>query len=422
LVLAAATVFRPDGFPREPIRRAFTEGLAWHERAFENALDACFDLTLLEGRDTLRGHQLCWRYVGERTGDLPADQWSVVSSFLARLFLDEAEKVKQTPTDAAAVKRFLAFPPSFHSWSHVSSAFDGHEEALYGLGTALSQLGGWSFYAREWFERAVAEAAREDAFGRVDHEHVGRRLHQIGCRWPWPREASGWFKRAVAAKEQGDAHGRVDHVSLGKSLHETGRCYLLEHQFEEAQPWFERAIEQFEQVDVNDRDYEQLGRSLHDAGFCLSFRGRFEEAQRWFERAVAAKEHDDGHGRVDHDSLGLSLHELGATLSLRGRFDEARVWFERAAVETERGNAHGRVDHEAAGRSLDQVGNCYSSLGRFDEARVWFERAVAAKARGDVYGRVDGPSLGDSRRNLAKCLKEAKKGLSAIGGRRRRKR
>jgi len=60
--------------------------------------------------------------------------------------------------------------------------------------------------------------------------------------------------------------------------------------------------------------------------------GRFEEAQPWFERAVAAKEQGDVHGRVDGESLGTSFHLVGSCYSSRGQFEQAQPWYERAVA------------------------------------------------------------------------------------------
>lgn len=46
-------------------------------------------------------------------------------------------------------------------------------------------------------------------------------------------------------------------------------------------------------------------------GEALCVMGHFEEARPWFERAVAAKEKGDVHGRVDNERLGSSLHQVG---------------------------------------------------------------------------------------------------------------
>ena len=54
-------------------------------------------------------------------------------------------------------------------------------------------------------------------------------------------------------EEQGDLHGRVDHESLGRSLHQVGYCLSSRGQFEAAQPWFERAAAAREQGDLHGR-------------------------------------------------------------------------------------------------------------------------------------------------------------------------
>ena len=75
--------------------------------------------------------------------------------------------------------------------------------------------------------------------------------------------------------------------------------------------------------------------------------GKYDEARPWFERAVTESEHGDVRGRVDHDSLGRSVNQVGFCLSQTGTYDEARPWFERAVAEKQQGDVHGRVDHES---------------------------------------------------------------------------
>ena len=232
-------------------------------------------------------------------------------------------------------------------------------------------------------------------------ETVGQALYEIGKF----DEARPWYERAVSEKEQGDVHGRVDHESLGISLHQVGYCLSSVGKFDEARPWYERAVSEKEQGDVHGRvDHESLGSSLHQVGYCLSSVGKFDEARPWYERAVSEAEQGDVHGRVDHASLGSSLHQVGACLSSVGKFDEARPWYERAVSEKEQGDVHGRVDHASLGSSLHQVGYCLSSVGKFDEARPWYERAVSEKEQGDVHGRVDHASLGRSLHQVGLCL------------------
>jgi tetratricopeptide (TPR) repeat protein len=67
--------------------------------------------------------------------------------------------------------------------------------------------------------------------------------------------------------------------------------------------------------------------------------GRFEQALPWFERAVAAAEKGDVHGRVDAESLGTSLHQVGDCHARLGKPEQAMRWYERASAAQETGSA-----------------------------------------------------------------------------------
>jgi len=121
-------------------------------------------------------------------------------------------------------------------------------------------------------------------------------------------------------------------------------------------------------VDVSAPDGEVVARAMHELG-------RYDEARPWFERAVEAAEQGDVHGRVDHGSLGTSLHQVGYCLGRVGHYDEARPWFERAVEAKEQGDVHGRVDHESLGTSMRALAGTLRRLGRDDQARTWEERA-----------------------------------------------
>ena len=221
-------------------------------------------------------------------------------------------------------------------------------------------------------------------------------------------QARPWFERAVTEAEQGDIDGRVDHESLGTSLHQVGDCYTSIGQFDKARPWFERAVTEAEQGDIDGRvDHESLGRSVNLVGYCYSSTGQFDKARPWYERAVAEAEQGDIHGRVDHASLGRSLHQVGYCYTNIGQFDKARASLERAVTEKEHGDIHGRVDHESLGRSLSLLGSCYTHTGQFDTARPWFERAVTEAEQGDIHGRVDHESLGTSLHLVGDCYSSA---------------
>ena len=97
--------------------------------------------------------------------------------------------------------------------------------------------------------------------------------------------------------------------------------------------------------------------------------GRFEEARPWYERAVGAAQQGDVHGRIDHASLGKSLHQVGFCLSSVGKFEEAQPWFERAVEAKQQGDVHGRIDHESLGASLRAAAHCLRQIGRSEDAQ-----------------------------------------------------
>jgi hypothetical protein len=80
--------------------------------------------------------------------------------------------------------------------------------------------------------------------GRIDHESLGKSLHQVGlCLSSVGQDAEAlpWYERAVAAKEKGDVHGRIDHASLSISLREGADCLRELGKNELADEWEQRA-------------------------------------------------------------------------------------------------------------------------------------------------------------------------------------
>jgi tetratricopeptide (TPR) repeat protein len=94
-----------------------------------------------------------------------------------------------------------------------------------------------------------------------------------------------------------------------------------------------------------------LGSDSHAIGYALFELRRFQDAQPWFERAIALKEQPDSQGRIDHASLGASLHMIGSCLLFTGHPAEAKPWFERAAKESAQGDLSGKVNHASLGQS-----------------------------------------------------------------------
>ena len=408
LLVHTAARLNPQRILRDHLFRHLQEPEVMNETEVVRALDACMDLTLLQGSDQLRMHQLMADFVANipLQEDLK-DKFKKVRQTQAKHLVELARKFGNAPADSNLAAELTAFPLSVGAWGNTEGSFSGAQEHV--IGYALHEMGRWAD-ALPWFERAIKAAEKGDMRGKVDHESLGKSLDGVGvCYLQLGKfEASiSWYEQAVQAKERGDIHGRVDHSSLGRSLHQVGFCYSQVGKFEEALPWFERAVKAAERGDAYGRvDSDSLGASFNLAGMCYWDLGRFEDALPLYERAVQAKQQGDIHGRVDHESLGKSLLCVGGCYSKLGRFEEALPWYERAARAAEKGDIHGRVNNESLGKNLHEVGWCYANLGRIEEALPWFERAVEEAERGDIHGRVDEESLQISRNTVRNCLKQ----------------
>jgi tetratricopeptide (TPR) repeat protein/predicted phosphodiesterase len=406
LLLHLAARFNAQRIPRDELKRLLVEGSGWSEIEFQRALDAGLDLHLLQDGPELRIHRL---FVSFLRSTVPSadirEALAKIGQAQAHRMVEIAKEVEAHPNRPDLAATFLAFPLDPQIWADtalVISVEDGET-----IGRGLVEIGGFTA-ARPWFERAVIAAENGGVHGRVDHESLGKSLHQVGhCLASTGDFAAArrWFERAVEAAEKGDLDGRVDYASLGRSLHQVGYCLSSTGDFATARRWFEDAIEAAEKGDLEGRvDHESLGVSLHQMGICISRAGDFRAAQSWFKRAVEAAERGDIYGRVDHASVGGSLHQIGTCLSMLREFAAAQPWFERAVEAKQQRDVHGRVDFASVGRSLHQVGFCLSSTGNFTAALEWFKRAVEAAEKGDVHGRIDHEDLGKTMHQLGFCL------------------
>ncbi len=404
LLLHSAAHLNPQRIIRDELKGHMVEGAGWSDEQFDQALEACLDVHLLDGKNELRMHQLFSTFLKETgvTTDLAASAGSVDQARASRFSL-LAGQVAAAPHQSEQVGLLLGYPTRPEDWRADLIAMAASEA----IGIALHRIGQFEA-ARPWFERAVSEWEIGDIDGRVDHEGLGSSLHGVGeCLDSLGQfeAARSWYERAVSEKEKGDINGYVNRGSLSTSIHQVGYCFANQGRYDAALPWFERAVSELEARDVDDCiDHESFSASLHQVGNCLADQGKHEAARLWFERAVSEAEKGDAHGRVDHQSLGVSLHQVGRCFFRQAQFEAARQWFERAVKEAEKGDIHGRIDHGSLSVSVHAVGTCFSRQGLFEAARPWFERAVKEAEKGDIHGRVNHESLGANVHEVGACF------------------
>ncbi|MCG8419034.1 MAG: AAA family ATPase [Proteobacteria bacterium] len=321
--LKVAALFEPSRIPRDLLYQRLGD-LDWQPSRCDAALDACWDRSLLKEGPSMHG--LIAAFVREQ--DAPA----VPSELLVahtEAFGAAAERYRDAPGDSSLAEALLSFPFQLPFWQAFGLHHHMDADVIAG---ALSELGRFGI-SRAWALSAVE-------------------------------------------KRQGDIHGRVDHESLGRSLHQVGRCYLETGEYEQARSWYQQAVEEKRQGDVHGRvDHESLGRSLHQVGRCYSEAGEYEQARSWYQQAVEETRQGDVHGRVDHQSLGASLHQVGWCYLETGEYEQARSWYQQAVEEARQGDVHGRVNHDLLGAILQCVGWCYSQTGEYEQARSWYQQA-----------------------------------------------
>jgi tetratricopeptide (TPR) repeat protein len=364
LLLHAAAHLNPQRILRDHLFRHLLEPEVMKDREqIIAALNACMDLTLLQGSDELRMHQLMADFVlGIPSEKKLVTKFWKVRKAQAEHLVELARRFRDAPADTNLAAQLTASPISIEAWLDIHEFFSG--EQAHPIGHALSELGQWG-------------------------------------------DALPWYVRAVKAREAGDKKGRVDHDKLAASVHGVGHCYSKLGKFQQALPWFERAVEvQQKSAAYGNVDHNDLANSLNSAGMCFGNSGRFEEALPWHAQAVVEAEKGDKHGTVNYAHLGIYAYCVGFCYSSLGKYEEALTWYERAVKEKEIGDIHGKVDHESLGTSLNQLGSCYWKLRKYEEALPWFERAVAEVERGDIHGRVDDERLQVSRDAVKACLKK----------------
>jgi hypothetical protein len=242
LLLHAAARLNSQRIMREELKAHLVEGAQWSVAEFEDRLDACFDVHVIEGLTDLRMHQLFVSLLGKiDPSDKIAESLMRIVKVQAQRFVDIAASVVEAPNRADLVATLMTYPVDRESWRGTGGEILLEEGEL--VGRALTEVGRFAA-ARPWFERAVTAKEKGDVHGRVDHDSLGSSLHQVG----WCLSSTGefaaarpWFERAVTAAEKGDVHGRVDHASLAQTLRSGARCLRMLGLVEQSKAWEERA-------------------------------------------------------------------------------------------------------------------------------------------------------------------------------------
>ena len=179
------------------------------------------------------------------------------------------------------------------------------------------------------------------------------------------------------------ARGSGDTLGQAKMLYKIGRSVMDIGQLDQAQDFFEQALNAWRGLGQRDR----VAGSLRRLGFVAMARGRPDDAIGWFARALAEYQE-----LADPRHIALTLTDLGDALTETGRTEEA------VSALTEAGSLlAGSPDPYNQARVLARLGRAHERAGRLELAAGYLDRALRAmreigSARGEGEALL---SLGD---------------------------
>jgi hypothetical protein len=173
LALRVAVLFNPAHVPREELeQRLASQG--WDEARKRLAVDAASDRRLVTvAGDFLLMHGLVAEFVRTRT------EPRVPEGILAKhrdAFVQAALVFIANPANTQLREQLAAYPSRIADWESVG--LPTHPGDLHAIGRGLAEVGRFR-EAQKWYERTIALKEKGDDQGRVDHEDLGRSVHEV---------------------------------------------------------------------------------------------------------------------------------------------------------------------------------------------------------------------------------------------------
>ena len=177
------------------------------------------------------------------------------------------------------------------------------------------------------------------------------------------------------------------HPDVAESLHTLGELHVRRGGYEEAIPYFERAIG----IRRSLEDRVSLATSLMQLATAQGFLDRSDEAERLFLEALGIREEALG---PEHEDVAATLNNLANLYHHEERLEDAERAHLRSIAIKEKALGPG---HVFLAQSLNNLANIYLSQDRLDEAEALHRRALGIKQRALEPGHME---IGVSHHNL----------------------
>jgi CHAT domain-containing protein len=241
--------------------------------------------------------------------------------------------------------------------------------ALNRLGTAAKSLGEFA-RAESAFKEALQLA--EQRLAPQDPELVAalEGLAQLYLFYGADYKlAASYLQRAIIIKEK--IYG-AQHLLYGDALRQVGDLYFAARAYDQAEPWYRRALAIFEKQMP---DNAGIASPLSMLGKIKHARGHYEQAEIDLQRCLALREKDYGR---DHPVTAQAIFALGKLAQDRGQLSAAVDYYQRAYQILARSRGPEHVNTIEALEALAQLGQIQNDVSA---AFSYQTKALAAAQR-----------------------------------------
>ncbi|KAK6529389.1 hypothetical protein TWF281_008565 [Arthrobotrys megalospora] len=278
--------------------------------------------------------------------------------------------------------------PVVHSWAR-GRLQHSQPERFQVMGNALIVLGGASQSTKvsqrgsEWDPQVEQRTA-----AHLEYLH---RYFEMPC-------LDTWLCEEQKVRNE-DLPGILNSIALVLSRRE---------KYDEALPWFERAL--MERENPSNQNYSRASATPSNSKSVFDKKGEYKKVIKWCKRALAGNKTSLGRGvksskelvsgeerAPDQELLSVSdiVHNIASILRLKGDYYKAMQWYERALINRE--TTLGK-DHPSTLFTVHNIATLLGSQGRYYEAMQWYNRALIGQEK--VLG-TDHPSTLLTVHNMA---------------------
>lgn len=205
---------------------------------------------------------------------------------------------------------------------------------------------------------------------------VYHHLGQISQARSEYEQAQGWYERALEVLEASGTE-----AECADNYHQLGLLAQSQHQYERAESWHRRALEIRQRLE----DQHELAGECHQLALVAEASHQFEDALGWYSKAGQAYEDSE-----DKAGAATIYHRLGLIAQARYDYEEATGWYQRSLLAYEElgEDANGASDHY-------QLGMIALHRYEYGEAQEWLRQALEA------YERLENePGMADAYHQL----------------------